>query len=120
MATIESLRDELLSIDAGLNIFLAHLSIQAGQAWLETLRSELGTSSMFVAWVSSHYIRSPFCHYEYGIAESNGALIVPIVSSDIPPVKLPAYIAKVQCLSNEDGLDKIAQTVVKIFHSKRT
>lgn len=84
-------KDELAK--AGINSFLAHEDIEVSVEWRARILRELHVSDIFIALLSSAYLRSMWCVQESGIAAFRDDLLVAPFSLDgtIPPGFLGIY-----------------------------
>lgn len=115
IAAIEDLRVELLANDPTLNIFLAYKKMVPSYDWLNNLRDNLSSESVFVAWATPSYINSPFCSTEIGLAETAGARVFLVVVQ--PPgvghvANLPDYLSSFQCYPYASDMPALAHDIV--------
>ena len=54
--------------------------------------ARLGRASLLACWLTGEFLRSAFVHYEIGIAESQGAKIVPLTVDPPAMQRAPAYL----------------------------
>ncbi len=97
-AAVDRLHDALRQLDPGVKVFQDHRSLVPGQDWLAVLRQNAGTSSVLACWVTSAFLKSSFCNYEVGVADSRGAAVVPIFTEPSITRKVPAYLSRPQGL----------------------
>lgn len=115
MAAMEKLREQLQAMQPTLNIFPAHKSILPGDDWLNTLRDKLGQASVVIAWLTPHYLKSPFCNFEIGLAQATGARVLPVLAQ--PPglpkmADLPAYLSALQHYPFTGDMPALAQHII--------
>jgi len=91
-AEVDRLYDALRRADPSLDVFQDHRCIGPGQAWLDVIRGRAGRASLLACWLTGEFLRSAFVHYEIGIAESQGAKIVPLTVDPQAMRKAPAYL----------------------------
>jgi hypothetical protein len=93
---VDQLHDALHAADPRLVLFQDYRSVALGQDWLSVIRNNAGNAALLVCWVTSDYLKSTFCNYEVGIAESLGVRIIPLLSEPGLLGSMPAYLSKLQ------------------------
>src|SRR5665213_3136953 len=74
--------------ELGIASFLAHEDIEVSHQWQVRIFEELARAELFVAVLSTHYLTSPYCLQESGVAIARGAgvTIAPLsIDGTIPP-----------------------------------
>jgi hypothetical protein len=102
---VDELYDALQSKDPSLALFQDHRSIPLGKDWLDVIRTQAGSSSIMTCWLTTNYLKSTFCHYEIGIAQSLGARAIPIMLDDSILPSTPSYLARIQTLFPPEPID---------------
>lgn len=117
-ATVDQLYDALHTARPPLDIFQDHRSLIPGQDWLAVLRGRAGSASLLVCWVTSDYLKSAFCNYEIGVAESRGAEVVPLFVEPSIVGQMPAYLSRFQGIQVGDPPDfaGLAGRILALLH----
>lgn len=89
------IREHLLQKE--LNVFLASISLNAGEHWTPQIFEALKNSNWVFLLASKNAMESPNVQQEMGAAISHGKKVVPIMW-DIQPNELPRWIADFQGL----------------------
>ncbi len=97
-ADVDRLYGALQKNNAGIELFQDHRSINLGQEWWQVIRERAGQTSLLVCWVTSSYLKSAFCNYEIGIADSRGASILPIFIGPRIGHTAPSYLSQRQAI----------------------
>lgn len=115
---VDQLYAALHKAQAGLALFQDHRMLRPGQVWLDILRERVGSASLLVCWVTSDYLRSAFCNYEIGVAESAGATIVPIFVEAGISGRVPAYLSWRQAITMGDPphFDDLATQLIALIN----
>ena len=98
----------------GLDAFLASVSIEPGSRWSPEILSNLKTSNWVFFLASEAACRSAFVQQELGGALLTEKKIIPVVW-DMPPSKLPGWIAEFQALNLSGAtLDQAKETIIRV------
>lgn len=89
---VDQLYEAIRARDATISLFQDHRSILPGLDWLAVIKQHVGLSSIMVCWQTINFLQSTFVHYEIGLAESGGALIIPVVEESSIAGPIPAYL----------------------------
>ena len=104
-AVVDQLYDALQQANPDITLFQDYRSIRPGQDWLDVLRESAGQASLLVCWVSSSYLKSAFCNYEIGIADSSGAVVIPVLADAKISKRIPSYLSSRQMLTTKASAD---------------
>lgn len=111
-------------IAEGIGVFMAAASLQPGQDWTETIKTNLRESKTVVVLASKAAMKSHFVMFEAGGALfAEGKRIVPI-TWDMDPSELPAWLSKYHALDlrklpNADAfISQLRQIASKINQDK--
>lgn len=111
-AAMETLHTALLAAKPTLDVFLDYKSLLPGQQWLDTLRQNLSQTSLLVAWMTPSFLKSPFCNYEIGLAESAGARVIPVAVPPLDQAEMPAYLSSLQHLQFDGDFARLADAII--------
>jgi len=81
----------------GLDVFLAHVSVEPGQRWSPGIITALKRSAWVIFLASNAACESHFVNHEFGVALGSRKPIVPVVW-DQSPKRLPGWMAQFQAL----------------------
>lgn len=114
---VDRLYDALHTANPSLVLFQDHRTLRPGQVWLEILRERVGSASLLVCWVTSSHLTSTFCHYEIGVAESEGATIMPIFVEAGISGRVQAYLSRRQAITmgHPPDFDDLATPLVALI-----
>lgn len=117
-AAVDQLYDALHTARPPLDIFQDHRSLLPGQDWLTVLRNRAGSASLLLCWVTSDYLKSAFCNYEIGVAESRGATVIPLFAEAGGIGSIPAYLSRPQGIRVGDPPDfaGLAGQILALLH----
>jgi hypothetical protein len=117
-AAVDRLYDELHAARLQLDVFQDHRSLLPGQDWLTVLRNRAGSASLLICWVTSDYLKSAFCNYEIGVAESRGATVIPLFAEASSIGLIPAYLSRPQGIQVGDPPDfaGLAGQILVLLH----
>ena len=104
-AAVDQLYDALHAARSQLDIFQDHRSLLPGQDWLAVLRGRASSASLLICWITADYLKSAFCNYEIGVAESRGATVVPLFAESGVMSRIPAYLSRPQGIQVSDPPD---------------
>lgn len=116
-SAVDQLYDALRTAKPGIAVFQDHRSLRPGQDWLDILREKAGSATVLICWVTPDYVKSAFCNYEFGIADSQGATIVPVFIGAQMGKQVPAYLSRRQAITcdNPPDIDDLAAQVLTVL-----
>src|SRR5439155_17677359 len=86
-----------LLADVGVTSFLAHEDIALSEEWAAKILEEIGKADIFICVLSRHYLASPWCVQESGIAaQRRGMTIIPLSLDGTTP---PGFLRHIQAVS---------------------
>ena len=101
--------DQLFAALQGANpqveVFQDHRSITLGRDWLNVIRDNAGSAALMVCWVTADYLKSAFCNYEIGLAESRGTTLIPVFAELGTSSQASAYLTQPQGINVTSPLD---------------
>ncbi len=104
-ADVDQLYVALQGANPQADIFQDHRSIALGQNWLNVIRDNAGSAALMVCWVTTAYLKSAFCNYEIGLAESRGTTLIPVFAEPGISSQASAYLTQPQGLKVTGPLD---------------
>lgn len=114
-----NLKDSLC--DLGVEAFVAHDDIQAGEEWQAAIRVALRTSDALAGLLHEGFRESPWCDQEVGFALGRGIPALPIqCDRDITPY---GFIGSLQAVpqSSKNGMENVAiDLVLALLKDART
>jgi hypothetical protein len=96
----------------GLTVFLATVSLKAGDHWPTEIMRNLRGSTQVILLASRAACQSPFVQQELGGALYAGKRIVPLVW-DMPPSDLPGWAAQYQAIDLRGSLPDVVAAKVE-------
>jgi TIR domain len=107
----------------GLNVFMASMSLNAGDNWSDVILENFKASSWVIFLASREACKSAYVLQETGMAVILGKKLVPIIW-DINPSELPGWVNRHQALNLRDATFPLIQTRIseiarKIHEDKR-
>lgn len=101
----------------GLTVFMASMSINAGDNWSDVILGNLRASSWLIFLASKDACKSAYVLQETGMAMILGKKLVPIVW-DIDPSELPGWVNRHQALNLKDATFPLIQTRISEIAKK--
>ncbi|MEZ5528425.1 MAG: toll/interleukin-1 receptor domain-containing protein [Porticoccaceae bacterium] len=98
---------------AGINTFLAEISIEPGERWSEVIFESLAKSDWVFFLASKNSISSVAVQQELGASLSHKKTIIPLLI-DISPEELPQGIDKHQAIDVRSSPEKLHSVISKI------
>ena len=106
----------------GLSVFMASMSLNAGDNWSDVILGNLKASSWVIFLASKEACKSAYVLQETGMALILGKKLVPIVW-DINPSELPGWVNQHQALNLKDATIPLIQTriaeIAKAIHEDK-
>lgn len=107
----------------GLSVYLASVSMQAGQRWQQSILDNLRSSTWVICLTSRAACESHWVMQEMGVAIGANKKLVPIVW-DMPPNSLPAWMQQYQAVnlggtSQEEAKAAIVRVAAAIKSEKQ-
>lgn len=88
----------------GIEAFLAHEDINVSSEWQDEILMNLSRCSLFICLLSKHYLESPWCLQESGVARFKDITIIPLsLDGTIPS----GFISKYQSIKIDPNLPKL-------------
>ena len=98
----------------GLTVFMASMSLKAGDNWSEMILGNLRASSWIIFLASREACKSAYVLQETGMALILGKKLVPIVW-DIDPTELPGWVNRHQALNLKNAtVEQIPAQIAQI------
>ena len=98
----------------GLTVFMASMSLKAGDNWSEMILENLRASSWIIFLASREACKSAYVLQETGMAVILGKKLVPIVW-DIDPAELPGWVNRHQALNLKNAtVEQIPAQIAQI------
>jgi len=119
-ALAQFVNDELTR--KGLTVFMASMSLKAGDNWSDIILGNLKASSWVILLASKEACKSAYVLQETGMALILGKKLVPIVW-DIEPSELPGWVNQRQALNLNGTTFSVLQTriaeIAKAIHEDK-
>ena len=82
----------------GISTWFDIFNLEPGERWLEKTQDALRSSKTLIVVLSGHSIDSPWTFFELGAAVADKKRIIPIMTEDIDPRKLPLALSSYMAL----------------------
>jgi hypothetical protein len=94
-----------LLADVKIEAFLAHDDIEVSVEWRAKILEEIGKANIFVCLLSKHYLQSPWCVQESGIAAfRQGVTVIPLSLDGTNPTGFISSFQAVQVQPDKIGI----------------
>jgi hypothetical protein len=102
----------------GFDTFQDKIHIEPSDEWQQTILRELMSCDMFLCILSKHFLSSPFCLQETGVAAARGIPVLPIsIDNSLPPGFISRFQAKI-LPDHANTLDEVSLLKILIKHEK--
>lgn len=102
----------------GFDTFQDKINIEPSDEWQKTILRELMSCDMFLCILSKHFLNSPFCLQETGVAAARGIPVLPIsIDNSLPPGFISRFQAKI-LPDHANTLDEVSLLKILIKHEK--
>jgi hypothetical protein len=96
-----------------LKSFLAHEDIQVSEEWKLQILREISESNMFISLLSEHYMSSPWCIQESGIAVYKKMKIIPLSLDGTIPMGFMNHVQSTKIDSTSISIKNLLPAFIK-------
>ena len=103
---------------AGIDIFMAALSIESGMNWSEAIFENLSKATWVFFLATKNFCKSQTVQQELGASLATDKTIIPLLV-DISPEKLPGWVDRCQAIDIRKSPELLRATIEKISEKIR-